>query len=29
LFFNKATAWMAGLALLLATIIALLDRLAG
>jgi hypothetical protein len=29
LFFNKAAAWMAGLALLLATIIALLDRLAG
>jgi hypothetical protein len=27
--FNKAAAWMAGLALLLATIIALLDRLAG
>ena len=29
LFFNKAAAWMTGLALLLATIIALLDRLAG
>jgi hypothetical protein len=29
LFFNKAAAWMAGLALLLATIIALLDILAG
>ena len=29
LFFNKAAAWMAGLALVVATIFALLNRLAG
>jgi|RhiMetdeSRZDD1v2_1073273.scaffolds.fasta_scaffold1825482_1 hypothetical protein len=29
LFFNKAAAWMAGLALLFATIFTLLDKLAG
>ena len=29
LFFNKAAAWMAGLALVVATVFALLNRLAG
>jgi len=29
LFFNKAAAWMAGLALVVSTIFALLNRLAG